>query len=132
MQTYTRTQDEANSRFSPFSERAKNWEESSGSNDAAATCGKGEVYELLRQVRQITRTWSHLYINTSFMDLKYTQLYTANSTFRADSVVGVATRYGLDGRGSESRWWDLLTAPFQTGPGAHPASCTMGTGFPGG
>jgi len=22
-----------------------------------------------------------------------------------------------------------LSAPFQTGPGAHPTSCTMGTGF---
>ena len=33
--------------------------------------------------------------------------------------------------GIESRWW-LDFPPVQTGPGAHPAFCTMGTGsFPG-
>ena len=49
-----------------------------------------------------------------------------------DSSVGIATRYGLDGRGIESRWGARFSAPVQTGPGAHPASCTMGTGvFPG-
>jgi hypothetical protein len=43
------------------------------------------------------------------------------------SVVGIATDYGLDGPGIESRWrQDFPSA--QTGPGAHPASCTMGTG----
>ena len=35
------------------------------------------------------------------------------------SAVGIATRFGLGGPGIES---------FQTGPGAHPASYTMGTG----
>ena len=35
--------------------------------------------------------------------------------------------YGLDGPVSESRWGRDLP-PVQTGPGAHPASCTMGTG----
>ena len=45
------------------------------------------------------------------------------------SVVGIAIGYGLDSPGIESRW---NSAPVQTGPGAHPASCTMGTGsFPG-
>jgi hypothetical protein len=46
--------------------------------------------------------------------------------------VSIATDYGLDGLGFESRWgWDF-SAPVQIGPGAHPASCTMGTGsFPG-
>jgi hypothetical protein len=45
-----------------------------------------------------------------------------------DSSVGIATRYGLDGPGIESRWGARFSAPVQTGPGAHPASCTMGTG----
>ena len=45
-----------------------------------------------------------------------------------DSVVGIATRYGLDGRGIESRWGARSSAPVRTGPGAHPASSTMGTG----
>ena len=50
-----------------------------------------------------------------------------------NSSVGIATRYGLDGPGIEYRWEARFPAPVQTGPGAHPASCTMGTGaFPGG
>ena len=50
-----------------------------------------------------------------------------------DSSVGIATRYGLDGTGIESRWGARFSAPVQTGPGAHSAFCTTGTGsFPGG
>jgi hypothetical protein len=49
-----------------------------------------------------------------------------------DSSVGIATRYGLDGPGIESRWGARFSATVQTGPEAHPASYTMGTGsFPG-
>ena len=49
-----------------------------------------------------------------------------------DSSVGIATRYGLGGPGIESWWGTRFSAPFQTGPGAHPTSCRMGTGsFPG-
>jgi hypothetical protein len=49
-----------------------------------------------------------------------------------DSSVGIATRYWLDDPGIEYRWGARLFSPMQTGPGAHPASCTMGTGsFPG-
>ena len=49
-----------------------------------------------------------------------------------DSVVGIATGYRLDGPGIETRWGARFSAPVQTGPGAHPASCTIGTGsFPG-
>ena len=49
-----------------------------------------------------------------------------------DSAVGIATRYGLDGPGIESRWGGEISPPVQTAPGAHQASCTMGTGsFPG-
>ena len=47
------------------------------------------------------------------------------------SSVGIATDYGMDGPGIESRWgrdFPLL----QIGPGAHPAWSTMGTrSFPG-
>ena len=41
--------------------------------------------------------------------------------------------YYLDGPGIESRWGGArFSAPVRTGPGAHPASCTLGTGsFPG-
>ena len=48
-----------------------------------------------------------------------------------DRVVGIATFYGLDGPGIESRWGARFSAPVQTGLEAHPVSCTMGTGsFP--
>jgi hypothetical protein len=48
------------------------------------------------------------------------------------SSVGIATGYRLDGLVIESRWGGArFSSPVQTGPGAHPASCTMGTGsFP--
>jgi hypothetical protein len=49
-----------------------------------------------------------------------------------DSSVGIATDYRLDGPRIESRWGTRFSAPVQTGPRAHPASCTMGIGsFPG-
>jgi len=44
------------------------------------------------------------------------------------SSAGIATGYGLDGPGMESRWGARFSAPVHTGPGVHPASCTMGTG----
>jgi hypothetical protein len=48
------------------------------------------------------------------------------------SSVGIETGYGLDGPGIESRWGARFFAHVLTVPGAHPASCTMGTGsFPG-
>ena len=48
------------------------------------------------------------------------------------SLVGIATGYRLDFPGIESRLGARFFAPAQTDPGAHPASCTMGTGsFPG-
>ena len=42
------------------------------------------------------------------------------------SSVGTATAYGLDGPGIESRWGARFSAPVQTGPEAHPASCKTG------
>jgi hypothetical protein len=49
------------------------------------------------------------------------------------SSVGIATHLGLDGPGIESRGGGArFSAPVQTGPGAHPASYTLGTrSFPG-
>jgi len=60
--------------------------------------------------------------------------YESNSVYQIkydmgrDSSVGIATRYGLDGPGIEFRWVARFSASIQTGPGAHPASNTMGTG----
>jgi hypothetical protein len=48
------------------------------------------------------------------------------------SSVGIATGYGLDGPGIESRRGARIFAHIQNGPEAHPAFCTMRTGsFPG-
>jgi hypothetical protein len=41
--------------------------------------------------------------------------------------VDITTRYGLDGPGNESLVEARFSASDETGPGAHPASCTMGT-----
>ena len=46
-----------------------------------------------------------------------------------ESVVSIATRYGLDGPGMEYRWGARFFAPVWTGPGVHPASYTMRTAF---
>ena len=47
-------------------------------------------------------------------------------------LVGIATCYGLDDPGIESRWGTRYSAPVQMGSEDHPSSCTMDTGsFPG-
>jgi len=50
-----------------------------------------------------------------------------------DSLVGIATRYGLDGPRIKSRCGGArFSTPVRTDPGAHQASYTMGnTSFPG-
>jgi hypothetical protein len=47
-----------------------------------------------------------------------------------DSAVGIATHYGLDSWGIESRWGGgaRFSTLVQTGRGAHPAYYTVGTG----
>jgi hypothetical protein len=48
-----------------------------------------------------------------------------------DSVVCIATRYGLDGSGIESRRSEFFV-PVQTGPVVYPTSCRFSTrSFPG-
>ena len=57
---------------------------------------------------------------------------STNTVGGPGSSVGIATDYGLDGPGSNPGG-DEIFPPVQTGPGAHPAYCKMGTGsFPGG
>ena len=49
-----------------------------------------------------------------------------------DSSVAIATRYGIHCSVIESPVGPRFLAPVQTGPGAHPATCTMGiASFPG-
>ena len=82
-------------------------------------------------------TWKQLLLTTTFLVdseqhgrgfiplLVYA--FTHASAGR-DSSVGIATRYGQDGPGIESRWGARFSAPVQIDLGAHPASYTMGTG----
>ena len=58
--------------------------------------------------------------------LFFTKWYAFDSA--PGSAVGIGTGYGLGGPGIESRWEARFSAPVQTGPGTHPASCTVGTG----
>jgi len=45
-----------------------------------------------------------------------------------DSIFSIATGYGVEGLVIKFWWGARISAPVQTGPGAHPASCKMGTG----
>ena len=42
-----------------------------------------------------------------------------------DSSVGIATQYGLDGPGFESRWGDETSLPVQISSEAHPVPYTV-------
>jgi hypothetical protein len=73
---------------------------------------------VLEQVR--VGTYRELYI------IIYILLYFVKRDW--DSLVGIATRYGLDGPGIESRLGEIFRTG-QAGHEAHPTSYTMGTGF---
>ena len=76
-----------------------------------------------RNHRGLYTPYNGINLNVMFCLLRWRQ---------PDSAVGIATRYGLDGPGIESRWGVRFSAPVQTCPGAQPVSYTMGTGsFPG-
>ena len=82
-----------------------------------------------------------LYGNRKFIFIYYRLLFTSllllfiiilfyYLLYGPGSSVGIATELRAGRSGIESRWGRDFP-PVQTGPGAHPASCTMGTGsFP--
>ena len=53
--------------------------------------------------------------------------YVVKEIYGPGSSVGIATDYRRDGPVFQSRWGRDIPL-VQTGPGAHPSSCTMGTG----
>jgi len=64
--------------------------------------------------------------NLTFLDTVYSLHVTKSIHDTSEWIY-----YRLDGPGIESLCEEKFSAPVQTGPGAHPASCTMGTGsFP--
>ena len=76
------------------------------------------------------RIWRHLYCFRTIMEMWINlapQVYVDR-----DSSVGIATRYGLEGPGIESRWGRDFPRQSRPALGAHSASYIMGTGsFPG-
>jgi hypothetical protein len=72
------------------------------------------------------------YLISGTRDKKKCKITRITTLVGPGSSVGIATDYGLDGPGIESRWGARFSAPIQSGRGAHPASCKMRTGsFPG-
>ena len=80
-----------------------------------------DARELPRRKHTTFRTWHKFEIKN------ITFTFTFICKRGPGSSVGIATGYGLDGPGIKSRWRVRFSAPVQNGPGAHPASCTMGT-----
>jgi hypothetical protein len=62
------------------------------------------------------------------LGVNFTKLLGITKNCGPGSSVGIATDYGLDGPGIESRLGARFFAHIQTSPGDHPASCTMGIG----
>jgi hypothetical protein len=82
----------------------------------------------LHEVHSCNSTFFTVFTASKYSPIRY--IYT--HIFGPGSSVGIATDYRLDGPGIESRWRSRFSTPIQTGPRAHLASCTMGTGsFPG-
>ena len=59
---------------------------------------------------------------------RHWEIWVIHNTVGRHSSVGIATRYGLDGPGIESRCGARFSASVQIDPEAHPTSYTMGTG----
>jgi hypothetical protein len=79
----------------------------------------------------MTNTGIQLWLSFSFKIVE-SQIISTESLKIAvgrDSSVGITTCYRLDGPGIESQWGARFFVAIQTGPGAHPASYTMGTGL---
>jgi len=75
--------------------------------------------------------YNRSYNSSLFTTISYQNAIQIFVPYRAcnhpGSSVGTATELRAGQSGIESRWGRDFP-PFQTGPGAHPASCKMGTG----
>jgi hypothetical protein len=74
----------------------------------------------LRTTQSVFYHWKSPSLHTVYLCVPYGS-YTKR-------VVGIATRYGLDGPGIDSGWRARFSAAVQASTGAHPASYTVGTG----
>ena len=66
------------------------------------------------------------YLNVHFQDQRVKNGIRIIRRVGRDSSVGIATRYGLDAPGTESRYGRDFTHPSKTGPGSHPDSYKKG------
>ena len=71
---------------------------------------RSKVYKYVAVENFVVNTWQHMMVGGP------------------GSSVGIANGYVLDGPRIESRFGSRFSAPVQTDPGAHPASCAMVTG----
>ena len=93
---------------------------------------RGQPYGDLLITNKYPRVLKRIYIFClgAKQPWKYIALCITQSMWVCSSV-GLATRYGLDGPGDRIPVGSGFSAPVQTGPGANPASRTIGTGsFP--
>ena len=97
-----------------------------------ATCSVFMLWEIYNPMQFMNVCWCIWRIISTVHGMNNIKFQRSKHRTWAGYVVGIATVYGLDGPGFESRWGARFCAHVQTGCGAHPASCTMGTGsFPG-
>jgi hypothetical protein len=96
-------------------------------------CREGEG--LIRNIGTCSPKYMAPYSRTALLKAYVLSFLRKNKIYRnpynvrgPGSAVGIATSYGLDSPGIESRWVTRFYAPVQTGAGDHPDSCTMGTG----
>jgi hypothetical protein len=68
------------------------------------------------------------YLREGAMGRRIRQTLVTSKCNGRDSIVRIATRYGLDGPGIKSRWEERFSTSVQIIPEAHPPSCKMGTG----
>jgi hypothetical protein len=75
--------------------------------------------------------WENCFARTSYLINSSAKVINViysveKSTGESGIFVGIGTGHGVESPGIESRW-EKGFSPFQTGPVAHPASCSMGT-----
>jgi hypothetical protein len=90
------------------------------------TVGQATDDNIIRLIRMISKA-THTHIHTNSLSLSLSLSLSYYVILGRDSSVGIATRYGLDGPGIESRWEAKFSARVPTSPGAHPAIYTVGT-----
>jgi hypothetical protein len=83
----------------------------------------------MRQGRAFTSFQTNVHRNHKLLTFHFKFVILCYYKGGWDRGVSIATRYGMEGPGIESRWERGFSGSFQTCLGAHLASHTMGNGF---